>query len=858
MRMRLVVPAPGWAGGTRASEPTRMKTRGIKLAMIWINSAKPSADCHCSRRAAALLTGVCTLALVHGAQAATALAPKDDAVGEVIVTANRSGAESLQHVAIAVTAVTQDQLSRAGQTDVLDLTKYAPSLNITQGAPGFNTYEMRGLMAMPYRTSDTSDRSLVAVYLDETPISLQGQTPDLKIYDLERVEILAGPQGTLYGAGSMSGTVRFITAKPNAHSSFGTVEGTVSGTQHGSANENIRLMINQPLIADQLAVRATFYQGEDSGFINNIGALNKNRVNQDKTIQARAAVRWTPSPKLTVDFSYTYERTHADGLDSGLSGLPKWTTSTNGPEGTRDDFHLYDLNWQYDLGPAELISTTSYTWRRIGYANSTEPTIAYFYEYGAPTGGASPLYPYPASYSQAHTNQIPAEHYTINQKVHDFMQEVRLTSKGGGPIKWNVGVFYEHQRRNLYQDIPVAGFDLQSYENYYYGPFLTPSGLYDSKAVDGAFNSNDIFSGLQNSTEHQISLFTDDTWHVTSRLDLTAGVRYFNFHEDYYLYQGGTYGVLGGPGANAADHTPITETTSLSSHGFNPRFNVAYHINDDMMVYAEVAKGFRYGGANQPIPLTYKAAGTTCAQNLADYGFASAPTTFGPDKLWSYSVGEKGRFAQGKAVLNADAYWVEWSDVQTRLLLNCSYFFTNNAGKIRSRGIELSSVLRMGSGVTLSGNMAYNSSRAEVNIPTVGAFNGDKAPYSPRWVAGISAYYDRDWMDGKFHAQISYQYRGDQDTTFDPFATKYTGGVLINTGKANSHFGVIPASNNVDFSAAYQFGHYEFGVFGKNITDGLSITDINKKLSYVGNDQAGDRVTYARPRTFGARIKVKF
>ena len=858
-----------------------------------------------SNLAVILLSGVAANALAHGAAFAAEAAKSDDAsapkVEEMIVTANRSGAESLQNVAMAISAVNAETLDRAGQPNVLDLTKYAPSLTIIQGAPGFNTFAIRGLTAVPYRTSDTSDRSLVAVYLDETPISLQGQTPDLKVYDLERVEILAGPQGTLYGAGSMAGTVRFITAKPSSQSFFGTVEGAVSGTEHGSVNDSFRGMVNLPLIKDKLAVRATAYQGEDSGFINDIGVRNKKGVNLNRTTQARVAVRWTPEPKLTVDFSYTYEKSHAYGLDSGFSGLAPYTITTNGPEGTRDDFHLYNVSFDYDLGFADFISSSSYTWRRIGFQASTEPSIAYFYEYGRPTVGPGPTYgpgplygnpntgyggP-PDNYSQAHTLQIPAEHYDISQKVKDFMQEARLVSKNDGPIKWTVGVFYEQQHRNLYQDIPVAGFDAQSYENYYYGPFNTPNHLYNSQTVDGAFNPNDIFSGLQNQSEHQFAIFTDDTWHATKKLDLTFGIRYFSFHENYYLYQGGTYGVLTGPGSNLADHTPITETTSLSTDGFNPRFNVSYHVNDDLMVYAEAAKGFRYGGANQPIPPSYKAAGETCAQDLMNYGFTSAPQTFGPDSLWSYSVGEKGKFAGGRVTVNADAYWVDWSNVQTRLLLNCSYFFTNNKGEIQSRGVELNSTWRVNREFTLSGNFAYNDSQAKGDIATVGAFKGDKSPYSPRWVAGINGYYDRSIGNGTLHVQVSYQYRGDEDTTFNPIATTIcikmadgtlspanctTAGQLVQNLKAytldagghrvvnghNQGFAVIPASNDVSAALTYDIGRYEIGIFGNNLVDGVKITNIGKELGYVGTDQAGDRNTYARPRTVGGRVKVKF
>ena len=798
---------------------------------------------------AMLLTAVSPLALAGQATAATDKSATE--VGEVVVTANRSGAESIQHLAMAVTAVNTEQLDRQGTETVLDLEKYAPSLVVTQNAPGSNKFDMRGLSTGPYASSDTSDRSLVAVYLDDTPISVQGQTPDLRVYDLDRVEILRGPQGTLYGAGSMSGTIRFITAKPTTSSMFGTLEVGGATTQGGAGSYNYRGMINLP-VTDKFAVRASFYHGEDGGWIDNIGLRDKKNANLDRTTQARVAARWTPTSRLTIDASITYEKSRAYGLNVGWAGLPGEEVSTNGPEGTRDDFQLYSVGLDYDLGFADLVSSTSYTWRRIGFQASIEPTIGYFFQdygTGLPVGpGHYPLYTAPTSYNQQINELIPPEFYQITNKLHDYMQEIRLVSKNDGPVKWTVGGFFEHQRRNLYQDIPVPGFDTLSYQNAFNPPWPTPDGLYNSQTVDGAFHPNDIFSGLQDETETQYALFTDDTWHVTKRLDVTAGVRYFNFKENYYLYEGGVYGVV--------NDVPLTQKASLSSHGFNPRGNISYKVTDDFMVWGEVAKGFRYGGANQPVPLGTTGVAGLCTQNLAGYGYTSAPLTFGPDHLWSYSIGEKARVADGRVTLNADAYYVDWSDVQTRLLLNCSYFFTDNKGKVRSEGVEVETTARVTPEFTLSANLSYNDSRANGNINTVGAFSGDLAPYSPRWIAGVSAFYDRKIDDGTLHVQLSYQYRGDEHTTFNPLATTIQSGMLVATGPSPT-FAVIPASNNVDASIAYDIGRYEFGVFGNNLTNGVKVTDIGRP-TYWAVYQAGNSQTYARPRTVGARLKVKF
>ncbi len=816
--------------------------------MLHVKSTDLGSSNHRVRLSAILMSAASLSALsATGVLAQTAPNPSASTqIQEVVVTANRSGAESVQKVAIPISVVNPTLVDQSGLGNLSDLTKFSPSLSIVEGAPGFNQITMLGLTSMPYRTSDTSDRSLVAVYLDDTPISVQGQTPDLRVYDLERVEILRGPQGTLYGDSSMAGTIRYITAKPSSTSSFGTLEATGADTDHGAPSYSVRGMFNTPIIDDKLGLRATFYNGHDGGFINNIGDRNKKDANSNDSTQARAALRWTPDSTLTVDLSATYEQSHAHGLNEVDSGLAPYTVSTNTGEGTRDSLQLYQLNIDKDLGFANLISSTAYTWRRIGYNASTEATIGYYFAnyYGLPNA----LYNPPAVNNQAIDDKIPAEHYDISNKIKDVMQEVRLVSKNDGPIKWTVGAFYESQTRNLYQDIPVPGFDTSSYAAGFYE--LTTGKPYNSQTVDGAFNPNDIFSGLQNETNDQIALFTDDTWHVTKKLDLTAGVRYFNYNEKYYLFESGVYGDI--------NHTPLTTHATEKASGFNPRFNAAYHIDDDVMIYAEAAKGFRYGGANQPVPEGTSGVAGKCTQNLASYGLTSAPLTFGPDSLWDYTVGEKAKLAGGRMTLNADVYYIDWSNVQTRLLLNCSYFFTESAGSIQSKGVEAESTFKVTPELTVSGSVAYNDSHASGNIPTVGAFSGDQSPYSPNWIASVFAFYDKPLANGTLHLQASYQFRSEENTTFDPYSTSYNAATNTLTKTGNSQtFAIIPASHDVNASAAYTFGRYEIGVYGTNLTNGLKVINIGRP-TYYANYVAGDIETIARPLTVGVRVKTKF
>ncbi len=211
---------------------------------------------------------------------------------EVVVTATKQGAENIQNVPMSISVVNTAALDREGISSIGDLVDSVPSVSMQQYGPGQNKFAIRGI-SDPGNIDPTNlvDQSLVSVYLDDTPISLQGATPDLKVFDLQRVEVLSGPQGTLYGASAMAGTIRLITQKPDATSFFGYAEGDGSDTDGGGGNWNTRAMINVPLIQDRLALRLSGYGAHDSGWIDNIG-LPKNDANSDVTAQFRAAAEF--------------------------------------------------------------------------------------------------------------------------------------------------------------------------------------------------------------------------------------------------------------------------------------------------------------------------------------------------------------------------------------------------------------------------------------------------------------------------------------------------------------------------------------------------------------------------------------
>jgi iron complex outermembrane receptor protein len=743
-------------------------------------------------------------ALSAGAIAAAhAQQPESGQIERVEVTATRSaGAVDVQQVPAAITVLKPESLTRYGQGTLGDIANLVPAMSVQEQGPGVNNITMRGLIVRGIVPSEVQDSSLVAVYIDDMPVTLKSSNPDLKVLDLERVEVLQGPQGTLFGAGAMSGAIRQITQKPELADLFGTVEAVGSNTSgFGGTNHNLRGMVNLPLKTDVLGLRLTAYTGNDSGYIRN--QFNGAVTNAVSTNQGRAALRLRASRDLVVDASVTASNIKG-GVNDAYAGLAPFTTFALIPQTSDDKLQLYNLNLGYDLGHAQLVSSTSYLHRETLYVTSAQyPATAFIF------GGQDPL--------------MKAA-YTIGNAVKDFAQEFRLNSKGDGQLKWTAGAFFESGKRETRQDEPTEGFDAR------YAETRNFPG-YNSQTNELAFNPNDFFSGQQNTRSHQAALFAEGTYTVWDKLDLTAGVRLFRGTQDFDLRFSGLFGNLANATPAAPVGVPTLSNTSATAHGANPRFAAAYHVDPDRTVYASVGKGFRYGGNNQPVPFNF------CGIN--------APTTFAPDSLWNYEVGSKNTLFDRRVTLNANVYLIDWKNVQVFNRLPCTYYFTQNAGKIRSEGVELETALKLTRRASIGLSAAYNHAYAARTVVTgIAAQNipeGSRVPYAPRIAATANASYSIP-VRGTDEVALfaSYSYRSNAYTNFAP---------------AQGGYAEIPSSNTVNATAVYKTGAYEFGLFGTNLTNGAEVSDVTPNSIAI---QPGDLRYMVRPRTVGLRVKARF
>jgi len=746
-------------------------------------------------------TAVSPAAMAEDAKAdgGTKAASDGKALDVIVVTANRRGASKLQSTPMAITAISAQQLNKLNLTSLSDYANQAPSVYVQEQGPGVNNIVIRGLSTRGLVVSEVEDRSLVSVYVDDMPVTMKSGNPDLKILDLVDVEVLRGPQGTLYGAGSMAGTIRQTTVKPNLQAGQGYVEATGSQTSgSGAGNGSLRGMLNVPLIDGKLALRLNAYNGSDARYINNLGTGNKH-ANSYKVEQGRAALRFQPTDKLTIDASLIYARSHG-GLNDAYTGLGDYTYTSLATEASKDNMRLYNLAFNYDFGFANLISSSSYVNRQTYYLQDQG-----ILESNWLFGDAYP---------------VQKDEYTIRNSVNDFVEEVRLVSKDKGDFNWTTGAFFERGTRHFWQDEPYGNFDAL-YSDYY-------GTTYHSKTDDFAFNDNDIFSGRQKTVDRQLALFAEGNYSFLEKFKATAGLRYFDWKQAYDLFFSGYYGNVGGQ--------PTTTHSSAAAHGINPRFVLDYHATKDVMFYAEAAKGFRYGGNNQPIPQPL------CTASLQNIGLTSAPATFGPDSLWSYTVAEKGTFLNGRLNFNVTGFKVDWNQTQTATVLDCSYYFTQNIGRVESKGIEFETRFKLTPRLTMGVNASYTDSQTAEAVPSLHIAAGQRAPYAPRYIANASLDYTRPWASGTFNLSGSWAYKSYSTNMFD---------------QSSDLFRRIPASDNLSLAASYYWDRYEISLYGNNLTNGTKIVDYDR---YPTSPDAslGDRVYLARPRTIGIRLKASY
>lgn len=730
------------------------------------------------------------------------LGAQEDSLAEVIVTATKRES-TIQSTPMSISAVTGDDLLRRGISDVNDLVLQTPGVSIQSQGPGRTVFTIRGM------SPSGGAAPTVGYYLDETPISPPPEAlapsgkseidPDL--YDLARVEVLRGPQGTLYGAGSMGGTIRLITNEPQLGRFAASAQATGSGTQHGGANYGESGMLNLPL-GEKFALRLVETYKYDDGFIDRIVVPNfpppsadfltrgdpqdatpskvYKDVNDDQTKSVRAILLGKLNDSFSIKGSVFYQhlaQAGQNGLDLPPGNFAHYE-AFDIPEQSRDEFSIYNLTADYHTEPVSVKSSSSVTIRHG--SSSVDDTENYYTLFGLGFFAPGPTYTTRAS--------------------RELSEELRATSNGSGPFQWIGGVFYDHFSDKL------------SYNEVF--PEIEP-----------IFGTPMVVDFQERDTIKQYAVFGEATYSILSSLTATAGLRYF--HYDFRFTQDGV-----GVAIPQGEEHVLGE----SSHsGLNPKLTLAYTAAANTLLYATAAKGFRPGAPNGPVPGNIPGV-LYCGDNLAAIGLTGAPASYDPDAVWNYELGGKFAMLEKRLQIDVAIYHLDWKDIQQNVTLACGYSFTANAGKAQVDGGELEVSARLGGGFTFMQSVGFTDGR--ITDQTIKSSSVERLQDVPRWTLNTSLDFDRllvpDW---NLTAHVNNQYTGPE---YDPTPNPY------------------PLSRRAGFAVM----NARIALTHRKLTTALFIDNVADKRAYVGFEPGQSaaipsvtRPIPIRPRTIGVDLQ---
>lgn len=798
------------------------------------------------RICACFFTGFATLTGLLPAMLLSQSLMAQTVLEEIVVTASKRGAVSVQDFAGGIRAITGDTIDDYNLRSIEDFSRLEPSLQFATEGVGDTQLIIRGI-------SSPGD-STVGVYFDDSPITggnFQdggGRTPDIGAYDLARIEVLKGPQGTLFGASSMSGTVRIITNKPDASGFDAAVAVGGEDTAHGDGGYAANGVLNIPLIKDQLALRVVGWQKEMGGYIDQFAGLNAvtelSDVNDAEVTGGRIMARWTPSDDLTIDAFYQLQETQVDGTQSFApvaSGLLTETpvivvpfplvvpafsgtfgdlrTSVAGQEPFDDDIDMYGASIEYDLGFGKLFGNISRFERDIFAAEDTSPTAMSF--------GFPPAFGAPAVGS-----------YNIHQfQDRDvFNAEIRFSSEFDGPLNFVAGFFYEDDETETELDI-LAG-DITT--------GIPVCNSRDACIADPALAAASLaFARSQDIDFEFFALFGHVDYEVTEQITLNGGLRYFdseqhNVELTLQAFQGSLAFTIpplfGGP----IQTVPTVNVDSVVKEDkVTWDAGVSWEPNDDQLYYFRSATGFRQGGIND-------------AATASVFGL-TIPGSFSPDELLSVEFGAKTTWFDKRLTLNAAYFKMFWDDIQVPgVEPTGAVEFIANAAEAEIDGIEIELFARpndqfdIGFGLTwldaaLTRDQVLDPALAAPGFSPPLGLDGDNIPKVPEWAfSGTAEYrFPFTFFDNvETSLRSTFSYTGESDTFFN-----------------NSFPGFIEIGDYflMNLSAAFSYRNWELQVYASNITDELANVDIDNA---EGPDTI--RAFTVRPRTIGVQVSWEF
>ncbi len=729
--------------------------------------------------------------------------------GDIVVTAQRRE-ESASKVPISMATYSQKQLDLQGIRKIDDLARLTPALTFTttSGVNGNNgtNIAIRGI-------ASEVGSSTTAIYIDDTPIQIRnigylGGNPYPRIFDLNRVEVLRGPQGTLFGSSAEGGAVRFITAQPSFDktSVYARVEG--STIDHGSQNYEAGLAVGGP-VTSNLAVRASGWFRRDGGYIDQVTPQTENiiakDVNSQRTYAAKFALSWRPFDAFTITPSIFYQKVEARALNTFWAGYGdvnnnNFQTGVNHLEPSNDRFVLPALRIQYNMNNVTFISNTSYFDRRQ-FQQFSYTTYQSYLRTGNPFGNF-------ANKDTANSD------ITLNTHQRNLVQEARLISTDNKLIDWTLGLYFSNTK--------------QGFSN------LTESGRIPGVLSRGLAQYLGRYSYFEttHANDQQLAGYANVDIKPTRTLKVSLSARYTHNKFDFD-------DTTGGP---TVGNITSTVNSSAKENAFTPKATATWQVTPDHMAYATASKGFRPGGAQPLVSSEF------CGSDLAALGLTRSPTSYKSDTLWNYEVGSKNKFLGGKVTIDADAYHLKWKNIQQSINLpTCNLNFVGNLGSATGNGAELSFTVTPITGFQLGASFAYTHIAYDKDISTG---NGqlfvakDQRLGGPLWSGSAFAQIDYPVTDS-----ITAYFRADYS-----FATDKTPQQIDGNFGYDPDLPALPNTNFTSLRAGVRLSRVDLSVFVDNLTNSRDLLSRN-------HDGLGGSLFYEetyRPRTVGLTGQFRY
>jgi iron complex outermembrane receptor protein len=664
---------------------------------------------------------------------------------EVTVTAEKR-TENLQDVPATISVVGSDEIGAFHATQLTDIGAYVPGLQVDSfGAPGQTILSIRGI-------SPISANATVGSYIDDTPIGSTGfhnrggsYALDLLPYDVKQIEVLSGPQGTLYGANALGGLIKYDLTTPNLNTSEYRVGGTLFGIDHSSGvGSGFRAYVNTPLITDKVGLIASFGQERTPGFIDN-SATHQTDQNSDLQRSARLGLLWQISDAASLHLNGLYAKTETDGVATvaldpvTMRPLAGDLTDNNLRPNTYDNSLYYvsaTFNWKLPF--ADFVSATSWSKK----TDRAVQDATYTYQSLLPLlgGPANGIVDFPLDLSSKR-----------------FSQEFRLSSASSQTVEWIAGLYYDYEKGTNTQFLRTYQAD---------GTSLANLGL------------DPLFAAGLPTIYREYAAFANATWHATNRLDFGGGVRYARNVQGFSQIIEPGSPIL--PESNVPGKSAEGVTTWIGRTNFK--------FTDDIMGYGLVSTGYQAGGPNTSLP--------------------GVPSSVSSSTLTNYEVGLKNSLLDGRAIVNIAVFDLQWKKIQVPGSLPSGISYIANGGTARSRGVQFDSSIKATQDLEFHATAAYIDAILTQDAPSANGFSGDRLPLVPQVSGSLRADYEHHaFADWNFHAGAGFRYTGRRYSVgilaLDGIPTAAYGALDLNTGLSDSNWTVRLFAKNVADKRAY-------------------------------------------------------